>query len=135
MASDMRIGDAARSTGIKVPTIRYYEEIGLLKRAPRTSSNRRMYDVEDVRRLRFIRHARDLGFDIQAVRELIALARHPEEPCERADDIARARLAEVERKLVRLKGLRREFRAMISEGTHGSIRECRVIEVLAGDDG
>lgn len=134
MASDMRIGEAARSTGMKVPTIRYYEQIGLLNRAPRTSSNRRTYDVADVRRLRFIRHARELGFDIEAVRELIALAGHPEEPCERADEIARARLTEVERKLVRLKGLRGELRAMIANGAHGSIRECRVIEVLAGED-
>lgn len=134
MASDMRIGEVARSTGVKVSTIRFYEQIGLLKKAPRTDSNRRTYDPGDVRRLRFIRHARELGFDIDAIRELILLAAHPEEPCERADEIARSRLDEVKRKLARLDRLKGELSAMVVDGRHGSIRECRVIEVLAGDD-
>lgn len=135
MAVGMRIGEAARSSGIKVPTIRYYEQIGLLTRAQRTASNRRTYGSNDVRRLRLIRHARELGFDIDAVRELLLLAGLPEEPCERADEITRARLAEVNRKLARLNGLKRELQAMVTDGKHGSIRDCRVIEVLtAGDE-
>jgi DNA-binding transcriptional MerR regulator len=62
------IGVAATRSGVKVPTIRYYEEIGLLTAPPRTKSNRRRYDPARLRRLVFIRHARQLGFEIDAIR-------------------------------------------------------------------
>lgn len=134
MQKEIPIGTVATLTGVKVPTIRYYEEIGLLPAPPRTNSNRRTYSEVHVRRLKFIRHARELGFDLDAIRQLLALAGLPDEPCAEADDIARARLVEVEAKLARLTALRRELRAMIESGTHGRIRECRVIEVLADHD-
>ena len=130
----MAIGKAAELAGVKVPTIRYYEAIGLLPTAPRTDSNRRTYDEADVRRLRFIRHARELGFDVDAIRQLLALAGLPETPCGEADEIARARLLEIEGKIARLGALRQELQGMIESGNHGFIRECRVIEVLAGND-
>lgn len=134
MDRGMAIGRVADLTGVKVPTIRYYEEIRLLPTPPRTDSNRRTYGDADVRRLKFIRHARELGFDVEAIRQLMALAGLPEEPCEKADEIARARLVEVEGKLARLMVLRAELQGMIERGSHGLIRECRVIEVLAGHD-
>lgn len=130
----MPIGRVADLTGVKVPTIRYYEEIGLLPAPPRTDSNRRTYSEADVRRLKFVRHARELGFDIDAIRQLLALAGLPEEPCEEADQIARSRLDEVEGKIARLSALRKELQEMIDNDNHGVIRECRVIEVLAGHD-
>lgn len=133
MQKRLSIGAAAKLTGIKVPTIRYYEEIGLLPAPPRTDSNRRTYSEEDVRRLKFVRHARELGFNLDAIRQLLALAGLPEEPCAEADGIARARLAEVENKIARLTALREELQAMIEQGTHGLIRECRIIEVLANE--
>lgn len=135
MDKGMAIGRVAELTGVKVPTIRYYEDIRLLPTPPRTDSNRRTYGASDVRRLKFIRHARDLGFDVDAVRQLLSLAGLPEEPCEKADEIARTRLAEVEEKLARLAALRAELQGMIERGSHGLIRECRVIEVLAGSEG
>ena len=75
MGKALAIGDLARQTGVKVPTIRYYEDIGLLPAAPRTESNRRQYDGRAVRRLKFIRHARELGFEVEAIRELLASRR------------------------------------------------------------
>ncbi|MBX9934317.1 MAG: helix-turn-helix domain-containing protein [Methylobacterium sp.] len=131
MPQIMPIGRVAKLTGVKVPTIRYYEEIGLLPAPPRTDSNRRTYDDSDVRRLKFIRHARELGFDPEAIRELLALAAMPEQPCMDADTIARTHLAETEAKIARLIALREELQAMIERCTHGRVRECRVIEVLA----
>lgn len=130
----MPIGRVADLTGVKVPTIRYYEQIGLLPAPPRTDSNRRTYSKADVSRLKFVRHARELGFDIDAIRQLLALTGLPEEPCEEADQIARSRLDEVEGKIARLSALRRELQGMIDNDNHGVIRECRVIEVLAGHD-
>ncbi len=71
------IGELSRQAAVKVPTIRFYEERGLLPRAARTEGNRRTYDPADVRRLRFIRHARELGFEIEDIRALLDLAEQP----------------------------------------------------------
>jgi DNA-binding transcriptional MerR regulator len=125
------IGALSRETGVKVPTIRYYEGIGLLAAPPRTESNRRTYGPEDVKRLRFIRHARDLGFEVDAIRQLLALAAHPEKPCAHADDLARAHLQGIDDKIARLVALRAEVQAMVETCEQGTVRNCRVMEVLA----
>jgi DNA-binding transcriptional MerR regulator len=127
----LSIGAVSRETGVKVPTIRFYEGIGLLPAPPRTESNRRTYGPADVKRLRFIRHARDLGFEVDAVRQLLALAAHPETPCASADELARAHLREIDEKIDRLVALREEVQAMIEGCEQETVRTCRVIEVLA----
>lgn len=127
----MPIGTVAKLTGLKVATIRYYEEIGLVRSVSRTNSNRRTYDAGDVQRLEFVRHARELGFNLDAVRQLLALADMPEQPCAEADTIARAHLSQVEEKIARLVALQEELQAMIDHRAHGRVRECRVIEVVA----
>jgi DNA-binding transcriptional MerR regulator len=125
------IGKAARYSGVKVPTIRYYEQIGLLPAPPRTEGNRRHYDDRDLRRLAFIRHARELGFEVDAIRTLLVLQDQPNQSCAAADIIARARLIEVEQRIVSLTALRAELKRMVSGCAHGKVAECRVIEVLA----
>ncbi len=125
------IGELARRTGTKVQTIRYYEEIGLLPPPARTTGNQRRYDRAAQQRLAFIRHARELGFSLDAIRTLLDLVDHPEQPCERADAVARARLAEVESRIVRLLALREELQRMVRECHGGRVAQCRVIEVLA----
>ncbi|KQT51194.1 MerR family transcriptional regulator [Aureimonas sp. Leaf454] len=133
MTKGVPIGEASRASGIKVPTIRYYEQIGLLPSPPRTEGNRRLYDAADLRRLRFIRHARELGFEIDPIRELLALAGEPDRPCESADRIATAHLADIDHKIARLTALRAEV-ARMADCTNHSVADCRVIEVL-GDHG
>src|SRR5215213_11370840 len=103
------IGEAAKRSGVKVPTIRYYEQIGLLPAPPRSEGNRRQYDIGDLRRLAFIRHARELGFEIDAIRALLALQDQPGQSCAAADQIARARLTEVELRLGGLQALKAEL--------------------------
>jgi DNA-binding transcriptional MerR regulator len=125
------IGEAARGSGVKVPTIRYYEQIGLLPPPPRTEGNRRRYDASDLRRLTFIRHARELGFEVEAIRTLLALADKPEQSCEKADQIARAHLVEIDSRIGRLTALRAEVQRMTEECAHARVADCRVIEVLA----
>ncbi len=125
------IGEIARRSGVKVATIRYYEQIGLLPPPPRTEGNRRLYDRKDLRRLVFIRHARELGFEIDAIRSLLALQDAPGQPCAEADAIARARLAEVDRRIASLKALRAELDRMVSECACGRVSDCRVIETLS----
>ena len=131
MTHGVPIGVAAARSGVKVPTIRYYEQIGLLPKPPRTKSNRRSYDAADLRRLAFIRHARELGFDIDAIRALLTLRDNPDQSCAAADRIARARLDEVERRIDALVVLKAELQRMITACSRGRVAECRVIEVLA----
>lgn len=131
MLDGVPIGEAARHSGVKAPTIRYYEQIGLLPPPPRTQGNRRSYGDADLRRLAFIRHARQLGFEIEAIRTLLTLQDNPSQPCATADSIAKVRLAEVEQRLRSLTALKAELELMVDGCSHGHVATCRVIEVLA----
>lgn len=131
MTQEIPIGEAAKRSGVKVPTIRYYEQVGLLPAPPRTEGNRRSYDDAALRRLTFIRHARELGFEVDALRQLLDLSDQPERPCAEADVIARAHLVEIDSKIRRLTALRSEVQRMLDECAHGRVGECRVIQVLA----
>ncbi len=124
------IGQLARESGVKVPTIRYYEEIGLLPRPPRTEGNQRRYPASAAERLAFIRHARELGFDLPAIRELLRLGAHPGAPCDDADALARRQLAAVERRIASLERLRRELARMVEACAGGSIGACRVMQTI-----
>lgn len=128
---DYSIGEAAHVSGVKVPTIRYYEEIGLLPKIARSEGNRRFYDEADLDRLAFIRHARELGFDVEAIRTLLRLQDDPDRSCESADAIAKARLGDVERRITSLELLRTELEKMVRDCASGRIGDCRVIETLA----
>lgn len=130
-SENVPIGEAARQSGVKVPTIRYYEQIGLLPAPPRSEGNRRQYDGGDLRRLAFIRHARELGFEIDAIRTLLTLQDQPGQSCAAADEIARARLVEVEQRIASLTALKAELKRMVASCSHGLVDQCRVIEILA----
>lgn len=130
---DVSIGEAARRAGIKVPTIRYYEQIGLLPAPARTAAKRRLYTQEDLKRLSFIRHARELGFEVDAIRTLLSMQDHPAQSCVTADALARQNLVAVEKRIARLETLRDELKRMIEECSCGRVAECRVIETLAND--
>lgn len=124
------IGDLARETGVKVPTIRFYEQIGLMPEARRTDGAWRVYDSAAFDRLRFIKHARDLGFAVDDVRALLALAAEPDRPCGRADEIARTQLAAVDRKIAQLRRLKGELQRMVDVCAGDAAADCRVIEAL-----
>lgn len=125
------IGEASRQSGVKVPTIRYYEQIGLLPAPSRNEGNRRLFNAEDLRRLAFIRHARELGFEISAIRALLALQDDPSQSCAAADELAREHLAEVERRIASLTALTAELEHMVGQCAQGRVDQCRVIEILA----
>lgn len=131
MMQGVSIGEAAKHSGVKVPTIRYYEQIGLLPAPSRSEGNRRHYEPSDLRRLAFIRHARELGFEIEAIRALLTLQDDPTQPCATADVIAKARLAEIEQRIRSLTALKVELELMVDGCSHGHVATCRVIEVLA----
>ena len=132
MASeDLTIGRLAREGGCKVQTIRYYEQIGLMPEPARTEGNQRRYGPRHAQRLAFIRHARELGFPLEAVRELLSLSDDEGRSCAAADAIAKDHLVAVERRIVRLNSLKTELERMIEQCRGGSIADCRVIEVVA----
>jgi DNA-binding transcriptional MerR regulator len=130
---DLAIGELSRRTGVKVPTIRYYEQIGLLPSPARTEGQQRRYGPDEVRRLNFIRHARELGFEVDAIRQLLVLANHPDHSCGEAHAITRAHLDDVKDRIARLTALRDELEAMVSCDNR-SVSECRIIEVLANHE-
>lgn len=126
----LRIGDLAARTGVKVATIRWYEKVGLLTKPGRTGANYRLYDDDALRRLTFIRRARDLGFSLDEVRELLDLSGHGSRDCAAVDEIARRHLAEVERKLADLGRLRERLSQLIASCAGGRVDDCRILEAL-----
>lgn len=130
-AGDLSIGTLAERTGCKVQTIRWYEETGLLPAAIRSSGNQRRYGSSHLKRLAFIRHARELGFSLDRIRELLALADDPERPCAEAHAIATAHREAVRSRIARLVALERELDRMIAACDAERAADCRIIEVLA----
>lgn len=127
----MAIGELSRRAGVKIPTIRYYEQLGLMPEPDRSGSNQRRYGRADLDRLAFIRHSRDLGFSIDAIRDLLRLSAHPERPCTDADDIARDHLGQIRMKIARLRKLEEELARMLDQPQAHTIGQCRVIESLS----
>lgn len=126
----MSIGTLSKQSGVHIETIRYYERAGVLPKARRTPNGRRIYGNEDAGRLAFIRHARELGFDLSSVRALLALQEKPELSCKAASDLASAQLSAVESRLSRLAVLRDELKRMVRGCKNGRVVDCRVIDAL-----
>lgn len=127
----LTIGDLSRRTGVKIATIRYYEQMGLIAAPERSQGNQRHYSGPELERLMFVRHARELGLSIDAIRELIDLSGHPERPCADADRIVREHLSAVRQRISRLRRLERELARIASECDRATVRDCYVIRALA----
>ncbi|GEO82059.1 MerR family transcriptional regulator [Pararhodospirillum oryzae] len=125
------IGRLSDETGTKIPTIRYYESIGLLPEPPRTASNRRLYDPHAVARLRFIRHARDLGFEIEAIRDFLGLMDHPGGPCHHAHGLVRQHLEAIDAKIAQLQAMRHAIERVSPNCPYNRVEQCPAIEVLS----
>ena len=127
----MRIGELARATGVKTETIRYYEREGILAAPPRTQANYRDYGPNETSRLHFIGRARNLGFSMAQVRELLDLADDKSQSCAEVDVLTRTHLFEVDRKIAELKSLRTELSRMLENCEQGAIGDCLIVEALA----
>jgi Cu(I)-responsive transcriptional regulator len=127
----MKIGEMASATATNIETVRYYEKIGLLPPPARTGANYRSYGKEHLARLSFIRRARDLGFTLDQVRELLGLADDRGRSCAAVDAIATGHLAGIDRKLADLQALRSELSRLIGDCRQGTVAECLIIEALA----
>lgn len=129
---EITIGELSRRTGCKVETVRYYERVGLIPPAPRTAGRYRLYGDGDVRQLAFVRRARALGFTLNEVRMLLALARDQRKgPCAEARELAAGHLAEVRAKIADLRMMERVLSDAVARCEAGGDPGCPVIETLA----
>ncbi len=126
----MTIGRVSKAAGVKVTTIRYYETIGLMGEPDRSDSGQRLYGDDAVQRLSFIRHGRELGFPVDAIRELIALQSDPGEDCSVVEAIAEDQLQNVRTRLKQLRALERELKRMVTGCDGGKIETCQIMAAL-----
>ncbi|MDX2275046.1 MAG: helix-turn-helix domain-containing protein [Hyphomonadaceae bacterium] len=128
------IGAVSKATGLKIPTIRFYEDEGIIAAPERGDNGRRQYTDADIRRLAFVRHARSLGFELDDVRSLLDLCDDPNRSCADADRIARTHLAGVEGRIAQLTALKKELVRIVRSCAGGKSATCRVIESLSSHD-
>ena len=127
----MNIGEAAAQSGVPAKTIRYYEEIGLIQPARRADNGYRAYRAADVHMLRFVQRARSLGFSVRDCRQLLQLYQDPHRASADVKALAERRVAEIDRKMAELRGMRATL-VQLAENCHGDDRpECPILEDLA----
>jgi Cu(I)-responsive transcriptional regulator len=124
------IGELARAAATPAPTIRYYEKIGLLQSPTRSSSNYRRYDEDDLAKLSFVRRARDLGFSIDQVRNLLDLSDQREHDCATIDLLTQQHLETIEQKIADLTAMKTHLSRLLSSCQGGRVADCRIIDAL-----
>ena len=131
----LKVGEVAKRAAVNLQTIHYYEREGLLLRPPRTASNYRMYTMDAVRRVRFIKRAQELGFALSDIKELLSLRAAPGTRCGDVRQQARAKLQDIEEKIGTLQRMRRALTKLIGECSgRGPITACPILEALDSED-
>ena len=120
----------AERTGCNLETIRYYEKIGMMRDPPRTASGYRVYDESDVRRLRFILRARELGFAIEEIRGLLELVDGDTQTCAEVKERTERHLADVRAKIADLRRIERVLATTASLCSGEDVPECPVLDAL-----
>jgi MerR family mercuric resistance operon transcriptional regulator len=129
-APDLAIGTLARLTGCKVETIRYYERIGILPEPPRNSGGQRRYRAWHLKRLNFVRRARDLGFTLADVRGLLRLVDEQDHSCEEVRTMALGHLEAVRARLADLEAMETVLGEMVARCEGGKVPDCPIIDAL-----
>ena len=130
----MRIGELAKTTGIGIDAIRFYERHGLLPEPKRRESGYRTYAVDDVRQLQFIARAKQLGFSLQEIRELLELSNARDTDVASVKAATEKKLQDVERRLAEMTHIRDGLRTLIERCPgHGSPEDCPILGALCGD--
>ncbi|PKH18751.1 Zn(2+)-responsive transcriptional regulator [Enterobacterales bacterium CwR94] len=128
-----RIGQLAKLANVTPDTIRYYEKMALMGHEARTEGGFRLYTAEDLQRLRFIRYGRQLGFTLEAIRELLSIRIDPaHHTCEESKAIVEKRLAEVDGMMLELQHMQRSLQRLSDAccgGMHSS-RDCSILEAI-----
>jgi MerR family mercuric resistance operon transcriptional regulator len=122
--------ELAERTGCNLETVRYYEKVGLLPEPPRTTTGYRRYDSTHERRLRFVLRARELGFSLDEIRELLRLVDERERPCAEARAVAAVHLDDVRAKIADLQRMERVLKDVVAQCADGTMPKCPLIETL-----
>ncbi len=131
----MKIGELAQRSGVGIDTVRYYERERLLPEAQRLASGYRVYGDADLKRLRFVRRAKALGFTLPEIRDLLALSDHREQDMAALKDAATEKLADVQARLAELDRMRGALETLIASCPgHGVLAQCPILDALAGDE-
>jgi len=128
-----RIGEIAKLADVTPDTIRYYEKQQMMDHGARTEGGFRLYTDHDLKRLKFIRHARQLGFTLESIRELLSIRVDPEHhTCQESKSIVQARLSEVEARIEEMQAMRRSLQKLNDAccGTAHSSVYCSILEAL-----
>jgi MerR family mercuric resistance operon transcriptional regulator len=128
----IQIGELSRRTGCNIVTIRYYEQIALLPEPARSAGRYRMYDTSAVRRLAFIRRARELGFTLDEVRTLLSLsANDGQDTCANVREVAETHLADVRAKIADLRAMEDVLADAVRHCAAGEVSGCPIIDALS----
>lgn len=127
------IGQAAKASGISTKMIRHYEEVGLLPAASRTFSGYRTYNHQDVHMLRFIRHARDLGFSIKQIGDLLSLWRDKNRPSSKVKSLASEHIEMLNQKIQELENMKSALMRLVSCCYGDERPDCPILDELALD--
>jgi len=133
-AKPLTIGLVARRAGIGVETVRFYERQGLIEEPPRRLSGYREYDDEVVARLGFIRRAKDLGFTLKEIKELLSLRRDPSTPAADVKRRAAAKIADIEGKIELLQKMKKALEKLTSACRHATSAKCPLLHALDHDE-
>lgn len=124
------IGTLSERTGCKIETIRYYERIGVMNRSPRSAGGYRLYGTEDLKRLNFVRRARELGFGLPEIRALLDFADRKNPSCREVSNLAAGHLADVRSKIRDLRRMGRVLEQLIADCAGGTLPHCPLLEAL-----
>ncbi len=130
-AARLQIGELARQTGCSVETIRYYEKVGMLAPPMRAEGGYRLYGADDVRRLFFIRRARELGFQPKEVRAMLRLSDERPQPCAEVKEVAMGHLAEVRCKVADLRAMEAALEILVAKCEAGVSATCPLVDALS----
>lgn len=127
----LQIGALSRRTGVNIETIRYYERSGLLRKPERTAGGYRSYDPADAQRLLFVRRTRDLGFSLDQVRQLLALADRKSRSCRAVHALGLEHLSEIRTKIADLRRMEKILADLVAGCAQGTMPACPLLEALA----
>lgn len=126
--NSMNIGEAAEASGVSAKMVRHYEEIGLIPKAKRTLSGYRTYAESDVHTLRFIKQARNLGFSIEKIAQLLALWQDRRRPSRKVKELAHAHIQELDARIREMQEMKQTLE-MLAKHCHGDDRpDCPILK-------
>jgi Cu(I)-responsive transcriptional regulator len=129
----MNIGQAAQATGVTPKMIRHYESLGLLPAVARSDAGYRRYDERTLHTLRFIRRARDLGFSLEEISQLLGLWADPQRASAEVRALAQRHVADLDERIARMQAMRRSLQQLV-QCCHGDDRpDCPILDDLAGE--